>query len=1025
MQAPQSRWYLKRMNPPRLAPGAAGYYYNFCTDVIADDPSHIMTKTHEQKAIMLLQTAIRGALVRRQIKKETKAVTVIQCSKRMWDVQKVQGKNGQNANILKSWYRKFEAMEERRKLEDRVTKFQAIFRGRKVRKLFRDQYASATGFQASYRGIRCRRHFRVFHRAMARIQRTARGRHYGRKPMSEMRRSAAKIQAHVRGGMLRVQCRQRIQAAIQVQAHYRGLRSRKLVNQRQSCALMIQRNWRRFQAQIDVKVQIYERLEDLRLQRIHMLREKLEHGAATMLQRNYRSHRDFKRFFLHKRQKAEADKATGSLLVALFAGAGQLRHQVHPWWRHLPLEVQDTLEQIKASMQRTIALVPCVGKLANEEIGRRGLRVAHVSNFVYDQNQVGQEPDLASHMLLCVARHLLMHVSASIFPRTVQWGCYEAAHIAVSLVKTAPFVNYALPVGKEIEAHPGDTLHRFWDEMDVRAKDTHDTYIKVPKESYTMLFLQGLSPDLRSVFFTAETLITMRQALDAPTLSTNDHLRFQGLDEHAASQLLAVLSSELEHSMPKDWASQHGTVSALASAMVAHLAELRDEEEVREKPVPKSKAKSKAKASTKPRAQPKETARPVPESPANLKRSGTAETVSSEATQMADDLGDLGGLCSFNRNALLRVVQQVRFLMCDQDKLMKRVLGVHDADAEIGMRQSRYIAVTDKLYEIAELQKHDHCPFVLSVVLFHVILRALMLRVVYHRAAIAIQKRYRYRKLKEAKSGKSAPTIRIQRFWRGLQAALRVFRMDDAAFRIQRCYQRHKWRQRSNQLKKAARRIQRVATGAVQRLWIRQCHKAATIVQKHCRGLLVRVVLDKAGRDLVQRIREEQVALIDAKPGMPLSTFCARRASLAGDAQALLAQHRKRSLQRIRMSTTQEKQAGFGMEKSRRLQMRGAVQPARASVFEPMTFALARLYPQRPTVAGQSKILKQVTTIKHDVDKSLRGLVSSRRPHAGARRGRNAVLARQLARTLGPGEERAPEVDDMRLRKWAGSVLGF
>lgn len=69
------------------------------------------------------------------------------------------------------------------------------------------------------------------------------------------------------------------------------------------------------------------------------------------------------------------------------------------WWRHLPPEIQEVLSQVKASMQRTIGLVqararPCAplrgrgawevtGKLANEEIGRRGLRVSDAEHLVY------------------------------------------------------------------------------------------------------------------------------------------------------------------------------------------------------------------------------------------------------------------------------------------------------------------------------------------------------------------------------------------------------------------------------------------------------------------------------------------------------------------------------------------------------------------------------------------------------------------------------------------------------------------
>ena len=83
------------------------------------------------------------------------------------------------------------------------------------------------------------------------------------------------------------------------------------------------------------------------------------------------------------------------LLTAFYMAAGEIRHYIHPWWRHLPMEIQEVLSQVKASMQRTIGLVQVTGKLANEEIGKRGgeaqggpsvgrgLRVAGAEHLVY------------------------------------------------------------------------------------------------------------------------------------------------------------------------------------------------------------------------------------------------------------------------------------------------------------------------------------------------------------------------------------------------------------------------------------------------------------------------------------------------------------------------------------------------------------------------------------------------------------------------------------------------------------------
>merc|ERR1719188_1869765 len=117
--------------------------------------------------------------------------------------------------------------------------------------------------------------------------------------------------------------------------------------------------------------------------------------------------------------------------------------------------------------------------------------------------------------------------------------------------------------------------------------------------------------------------------------------------------------------------------------------------------------------------------------------------------------------------------------MRDQDKVLNAVLGQGD-DSGQGVRQSRYISVTDKLFEMADRATHDHCSFVLAVVVFHMVLRGLMLRVLYHRAAISIQKRYRYLKTRSKMAKAVAPTICIQRFWRGLRVGLKIMKQDDA-----------------------------------------------------------------------------------------------------------------------------------------------------------------------------------------------------------------------------------------------------
>merc|ERR1712166_1352843 len=202
--------------------------------------------------------------------------------------------------------------------------------------------------------------------------------------------------------------------------------------------------------------------------------------------------------------------------------------------------------------------------------------------------------------------------------------------------------------------------------------------------------------------------------------------------------------------------------------------------------------------------------------------------------------------------------------------------GGSDPQNVMSVRQSRYVSVTDKLFELADTAKHDHCSFVLAVVLFHMAMRALCLRVLYHRAAIAIQKRYRYLKLKGAKSLVLGPAKTIQRFWRGLRVALRVTRQDNAAAKIQHSYKVYRWNLRANVLLLATLRIQRVWLGAIHRKWLRNCNFSATYIQKIVRATLVRLVLNQQSRELARSFQLEMNTLLKQKSSMTQTLYVAK-----------------------------------------------------------------------------------------------------------------------------------------------------
>eukprot|EP00928_Gymnodinium_smaydae_P070344 TRINITY_DN54196_c0_g1_i1.p1 TRINITY_DN54196_c0_g1~~TRINITY_DN54196_c0_g1_i1.p1 ORF type:complete len:1836 (-),score=531.89 TRINITY_DN54196_c0_g1_i1:66-5468(-) len=1021
-QAPEKHWYLKRMFPPRLAPDAEGYYYNFGHDVIADDASHILTKAHEQKALSVLQRCIRGAITRRRIKKEVNAALVIQKSKKMWDCKKLHGSNGRNAAIMKAWYRKYKAKKDREILGQRMARVQAAYLGFLERKEFRWQIETCTRFQSAFRGLQGRRVANVVNQAVRTIQRYYRGHLYGRRPVQEMHESASRIQALARGVAFREKNRDRIKKATHIEAHARGMLARLRVRRMKAAGLKLQTNWRRFQAQLDIKIMLYDRLEKVRQKRKEILQAKLEDKVAAILQRNFRRHRDYQKYIFARREKGDCDKRTSTMLVALFSAAGQMRHFVHPWWRHLPPEIQDVLRQIKASMQRSIGLVPVSGKLANEEMGKRGLRTAHYSNLHYDQT--GRDPDLASHMLLSVTRHLMSHVPAELFTATVNWACYAIGHQAVALnnMKGA-YPMDDIKVGEEMPAHPGDSLSTLWKDVG-SIKHHHDWLLTLPEESLPILIMHKMPIQQRQVSLTAEVLISMRQALDNPQISIDDHLKFQGLDASSGAQMMEVIGSELDQKLPLDWPKSYGTVAALANQISTYIKELQPDKKNPEAAKPKAKGKAKAepkgdaKGGTAPAADRRSSPAPAASKSKAKAKSAAAKSAATakkevEASKPTKEAPiskpppEAGQLSSFNRTATLRIVQQVGYFMRGQDKLIKNVVGEDDADRGRGVRQSRYISVTDKLFEMADRAKHDHCTFVLAVVLYHMVLRGLLLRVLYHRAAIALQKRYRYLKNKGKKAHMVAPATCIQRFWRGTSTALLIMRKDDAAFKIQQSWRAWRYNKRARNLLNQTLKIQRIWLGAITRMWLKECHGAATYIQKVFRGVLVRLVLNKDGRELQRKFKKLMAEEILAKKSqMSESTYLAKAAALTGRMNVQLHQHRMRQIDIRRMqSYSLRSSLRKSQDKERKLKLKGAIQPCRRSVFEPMAVALARLEPKQENRYGSknSRVLVQVYAMKKKLDRMIPKEASFKH-HAAASRGRNAVAAMRLAKK--PKEEK-------------------
>lgn len=1058
-QVPEKHWILRRLNPPRLAPGAEGYYYNFAQEIIADDDSVFLAKTEDQRAISLLQKCLRGALARRRIRKESAAACVIQKCKLMWEVMMEHGSNGRGARLLKMWYLKHSARTEKERLIHLISRAQAAYRGHQTRQHLADLLRKTTRFQAVFRGGYIKRKCIAIAVATLCIQKTFRG-HLGRRFMRRRHLGAMRIQSLMRGVARRKVSHRQLRAAVCLQAHWRGLRARLLVRRRDLAATRLQTNWRRFQAQLDVKIMLYARLQMLTEVRRQVLRVKLEEGAVGLIQRDWRRHKDIQRCAAIRRQKGDADKRSATMMVALFTATAACRHFVHPWVRHLPPEMRELLLKLKGPLQRAISSVPLSGKLANEELGRRGLRVAGAEHLEYRMNE--REPDIASYMLLSVSRHLLSHVPAEVFGATVKWACYAIGHQAVALnAMKGHYPKDDIVLGKDMPPHPGDSLATLWKDLKP-VRQHHDELMTMSSESMPCLILSGLPAHHRHVFLTAETLVTMRQAMDSPSISTEDHLKFQGLDASAGAQLMEVLAYEVEYRLPLDWPQKHGTVAALASRLSAHIVETPPGNA--EPPPPTFASRENARQLRQPRLakrllmrqqrlegqaqgqadSPEPSA--IPQKPEKLvaeKASAEPEKAKRPKPKGKDDKNEPEeeeechslAVAHFNRAATLRVLQQVGFLIDGQPRLLDAVLGTTDDEGGItkggGVRSSRFVLATHKLFDMADHARHDHCTFALAVILLHMVLRGLFLRVMIHRAAVTVQKWYRYFKLKSRSRNSVSATICIQRHWRGLQAALRLTLMDNAADKIQTSYRAWRWNSRAACILRATLKTQKLWRSAVHRRWLCQCHASATRIQRRFRGFVIRMSLDKVGREIVRRHAAEVAALLQRGDPLPESEFVARSATVAGRLRLALHKHRERNVDLRRMAsyTVKSKHARH-LEKQRRLQpkMRGSVQPARVSVFEPVIFAMQRLASRQPPLYGvtRSQVLLKVASARRALERTVpRPQTCSPQtcsPHPAARRGRAAIAARRLAKKPKAGAVLDGTIDEM-CQLWKASFF--
>ena len=267
-------------------------------------------------------------------------------------------------------------------------------------------------------------------------------------------------------------------------------------------------------------------------------------------------------------------------------------------------------------------------------------------------------------------------------------------------------------------------------------------------------------------------------------------------------------------------------------------------------------------------------------------------------------------------------------------KLLGKFLRGHN-DTE---KFNRHLIEIRSLIGAARAQTdQDHYAYIVAVVLIHIVHRGLIMREMSQRAAISIQVAFKYYKTRTVVKRIKGPVLTIQRYWRGLSAALVIYRKDRAASMIQNNLRIILRLRRNEKLQSSVLFIQSVWRGAIQRKWILHLQRSALKIQKIFRGHVVRLVLgSKEGRSIRRAFRERvgmfsdavRMAAVKLEFRKCLEEFkvktVASKRSRAKIAQKKIDQYRK-AMQALKTSSSTP--IGRG---------------SRQSVFEPASFAIRR-----------------------------------------------------------------------------------
>uniref|UniRef100_G1PWD7 Abnormal spindle-like microcephaly-associated protein homolog n=1 Tax=Myotis lucifugus TaxID=59463 RepID=G1PWD7_MYOLU len=255
------------------------------------------------QAARVLQASWRGARVRRTLRQMQSAAVLIQSCYRRYRQQRHFLQLKRATEAVQRRYRAAQAgrlqLQSYASLRRCVICVQAAFRGRRARRRVRALHLAAAVIQRRFRALRARRRFLSLRSTAIWVQRRYRAnvRAKHRRQLLRLREAAVKIQAWVRGWLVRRRLREMHRAATVVQAALRMHRARARYQALKQASVLIQRRYRagravRLQREVCVGQRgaaevLLAAQEGVKAGRL----SQEQHRAAAIIQSAYRRHR--------------------------------------------------------------------------------------------------------------------------------------------------------------------------------------------------------------------------------------------------------------------------------------------------------------------------------------------------------------------------------------------------------------------------------------------------------------------------------------------------------------------------------------------------------------------------------------------------------------------------------------------------------------------------------------------------------------------------------------------------------------